>query len=142
MSWYLCTIASSAKVNWRLCKESNTWGIITTNRYSSGDRARKDDHLLFWLAGTGYVGFGQVSENTRPPLSSMETPWEGGRDRFGLVIPISEIIEFPVPIHMKFVNRKQQDTQFDQSMFQRGFMPITDNSAHLVLGRAGIKLQA
>lgn len=140
MSWYLCTIASTAKLNWQLCRESKTWGIITTNRYSSGDRARKGDHLLFWLAGTGYVGFGQVSENTRPPLSSIETPWEGGKDRFGLVIPLSGITEFTFPIHLKFINRKQQETQIDQNMFQRGFMPINDISAHIVLNRAELNI--
>ena len=140
MSWYLCTISSTARLNWQLCKESNTWGIITTNRYSSGDRARKGDHLLFWLAGTGYVGFGQVSENTRPPLSGIETPWEGGKDRFGLVIPMFAITEFVSPIHLKFVNRKQQETGIDQNMFQRGFMPINDTSAHIVLNRADLKI--
>jgi hypothetical protein len=136
LSWYLCTIASNAKENWRLCIDSKTWGIITTNRYSSGDRARKGDQLLFWLAGTGYVGFGEVSQDTRPPLSSSEVPWQGGQERFGLVIPLVEIIEFESPILLKFITRKQQETQIDQSMFQRGFMPINDSAANLILSKA------
>jgi len=129
----LCSIASSSKINWKLCKDSLTWGLITTSQYASGDRARKDDSLLFWLAGTGYVGFGKVSEDTRPPKSILEAPWLGGQDRYGLVIPLSEIWEFNPPLLLKFNNRKQQLTQLDQSMFQRGFMPITDFAANEVL---------
>lgn len=136
MSWYLCTIASGAKENWKLCIDSKTWGIITTNRYSSGDRARKGDQLLFWLAGTGYVGFGKVSQDTRPPVSSDEVPWQGGQERFGLVIPMTEVIQFDSPILLKFTNRKQEGTQIDQSMFQRGFMPINDRAANLILMKA------
>ena len=133
MSWYLCTIASKSKENWKLCKESNTWGIITSSGYSSGDRARKGDRLLFWLGGTGYVGHGEVGEDTRPPLSNSEVPWQGGQERFGLVIPINGITEFATPIFLKFSNRKQEGTKIDQSLFQRGFMPINDSSADVVL---------
>ena len=133
MTWYLCTISASSKNNWKLSKESRTWGLITTSQYGSGDRARKDDYLLFWLAGTGYVGYGKVAENTRAPKSNSEVPWQGGQERYGLVIPLSEIFEFDPPQLLRFVNRRQQFTELDQSMFQRGFMPITDNAANQVL---------
>ena len=129
MSWYLCTIASTASVNWSLCKSSKTWGILTTGGYSSHDRARKGDNLLFWLAGIGYVGFAEVIENTRAPENELEVPWDGGKARYGLVIPLSEVVEFKSPVLLKFANRKQMITGLDQSMFQRGYMPITDVAA-------------
>lgn len=138
MTWYLCTIASSSKINWKLTIQSKTWGLITSSSYGSGDRSRQDDSLLFWLAGSGYVGFGKVSEDTRAPKNISEVPWQGGSERYGLVIPMSEIIEFENPIMLKFQNRKQLLTNLDQSMFQRGFMPITNNAANEVLSLAQI----
>lgn len=126
MAWYLCTIASSSKKNWDLCKQSKTWGILTKGGYASGDRARKDDHLLFWLGGVGYVGHAKVIENTRPPINSEEVPWMGGQERYGLVIPLEAIQVFKKPIMLKFINRRQEVTGLDQSMFQRGYMPIID----------------
>jgi hypothetical protein len=60
-------------------------------------------------------------------------PWQGGQERFGLVIPINGITEFATPIFLKFSNRKQEGTKIDQSLFQRGFMPINDSSADVVL---------
>jgi hypothetical protein len=138
MTWYLCTIASSSKINWKLTIQSKTWGLITSSSYGSGDRSRQDDSLLFWLAGSGYVGFGNVSEDTRAPKNISEVPWQGGSERYGLVIPMSEIIEFENPIMLKFQNRKQLLTNLDQSMFQRGFMPITNNAANEVLSLAQI----
>ena len=138
MTWYLCTISSSSRINWKLTIQSKTWGLITSSRYGSGDRSRQDDSLLFWLAGSGYVGFGNVSEDTRAPKNISEVPWQGGSERYGLVIPMSEIIEFEKPIMLKFQNRKQLLTNLDQSMFQRGFMPITNNAANEVLSLAQI----
>lgn len=132
LAWYLCTIASTSKVNWGLCKTSKTWGILTTGDYSSHDRARKGDNLLFWLAGRGYVGYASVTEDTRAPQEDSEVPWQGGQERYGLVIPLSDIIEFSSPVLLKFVNRKQAVTGLDQSMFQRGYMPITDSAASSV----------
>jgi hypothetical protein len=138
MTWYLCTISSSSKINWKLTIQSKSWGLITSSRYGSGDRSRQGDSLLFWLAGSGYVGFGNVSEDTRAPKNISEVPWQGGSERYGLVIPMSEIIEFEKPIMLKFQNRKQLLTNLDQSMFQRGFMPITNNAANEVLSLARI----
>jgi hypothetical protein len=138
LTWYLCTISSSSKKNWALCKESLTWGLITSSQYGSGDRARKGDTLLFWLAGTGYVGFGEVLEDTRPPKNASEVPWQGGSERYGLIIPLSGITEIHPPLLLKFINRKQELTRLDQSMFQRGFMPITDVAAKEVLDSSNV----
>lgn len=133
MAWYLCTISSGAKKNWDLCKDSKTWGILTLGGYASKDRARRDDNLLFWLGGRGYVGHAKVIENTRPPLSPKEVPWLGGQERYGLVIPLEEVKEFSTPTMLKFVNRRQEITGIDQSFFQRGYMPITDSIANKIL---------
>lgn len=133
MAWYLCTIASTSKKNWELCKQSKTWGIITQGGHGSGDRARKGDNLLFWLGGTGYVGYSEVTENTRAPQSPEEVPWMGGKERYGLIIPLKQITEFDKPIMLKFANRKQAVTNLDQSMFQRGYMPITDVIANDII---------
>lgn len=133
MGWYLCTIASTSRKNWELCKVSQTWGINTKSEYASKDRARKGDNLLFWLGGKGFVGHARVSGNTRPPFSSDEAPWEGGQEKYGLVIPLEEFIEFESPKMLKFINRRQDKTGLDQSMFQRGYMPIPDVSANVVL---------
>lgn len=133
MGWYLCTIASTSKINWELCKKSKTWGINTKGQYSSKDKARKDDQLLFWLGGKGFVGFATVSEHMRAPKDIDEVPWMGGPERYGLVIPFTQLIEFEKPRMLKFLNRKQEKTGIDQSMFQRGYMPITDASANAVL---------
>jgi hypothetical protein len=62
-----------------------------------------------------------------------EVPWQGGSERYGLVIPLTELIEIKPPLLLKFINRKQELTNLDQSMFQRGFMPITDSAANAVL---------
>jgi hypothetical protein len=126
MAWYLCTIASNSKVNWDLCKVSRTWGINTQGGHGSRDRAREGDDLLFWLGGIGYVGHAKVVENTRAPIEEYEVPWPGGLQRYGLVIPLEEINEFKNPLKLRFTNRKQELTNLDQSMFQRGFMPITN----------------
>ena len=45
----------------------------------------------------------------------------------------AELIEIKPPLLLKFINRKQELTNLDQSMFQRGFMPITDSAANAVL---------
>ena len=133
MGWYLCTIASTSKNNWELCKVSQTWGINTKANYSSKDRARKGDNLLFWLGGKGFVGYAKVSEDTRPPHTLGETPWMGGQERYGLVIPLIELTVFEAPKMLKFINRRQEKTGLDQSMFQRGYMPITDDSANAAM---------
>jgi hypothetical protein len=134
MGWYLCTIASTSRRNWNLCKESNTWGINTKGDYSSHDKARKGDNLLFWLGGEGFVGYARVIEDTRPPKNMIEVPWNGGQETYGLIIPIDSPIEFSSPKKFSFVNRRQEKTGLDQSMFQRGYMPITDASAEAVIG--------
>jgi hypothetical protein len=133
MAWYLCTISSTSKRNWELCKVSRTWGIITKGGHGSKDRAREGDDLLFWLGGVGYVGHATVIENTRAPIKAEEVPWSGGQERYGLVIPLKEITEFNQPITLKFTNRRQEVTNLDQSMFQRGFMPITNVLAESVI---------
>lgn len=133
MGWYLCTIASTSKMNWELCKKSNTWGINTKGDYTSRDRARKNDQLLFWLGGKGFVGYAKVSEDTRAPKNIDEVPWMGGQARYGLIIPLEDIVEFDSPKMLKFTNRRQEKTGLEQSMFQRGYMPITDASANSVI---------
>lgn len=133
MSWYLCTVASTSKINWELCKVSLTWGINTKGEYSSKDKARKGDHLLFWLGGKGFVGYAKVLEDTRPPIRTEEVPWSGGQETYGLIIPLEQLVEFTSPRMLKFINRKQILTGLDQSMFQRGYMPITDAAANSVI---------
>lgn len=133
MSWYLCTISATSKKNWELCKISGTWGISSGPGFASRDRARSGDNLLFWLGSVGYVGTAVVSENSRPPLTDEEVPWFGGRDRFGLIIPFIELLEFHPPRKIGFTGRVQKGTSLDQSVFQRGFMPINDSAANFVI---------
>ena len=133
LGWYLCTIAAGSKRNWDLCKISKTWGVNTNSEYVSKDRARKDDNLLFWLGGKGYLGYAKVTEDMRPPISREETPWVGGQQIYGLVIPLELLVEFEVPRKLRFTNRIQDKTGLEQSMFQRGYMPITDLSAQVVI---------
>jgi hypothetical protein len=133
MGWYLCTVASTSQKNWELCKNSLTWGINTKGDYSSKDKARKGDFLLFWLGGKGFVGYAKVLEDTRAPNRPEEVPWNGGQATYGLIIPLVDLVEFESPRMLKFVNRKQTKTGLDQSMFQRGYMPINDVAAAAVI---------
>ena len=57
----------------------------------------------------------------------------GGQERYGLVIPLKELTVFEAPKMLKFINRRQEKTGLDQSMFQRGYMPITDVSANAAM---------
>ncbi len=133
MAWYLCTISSRSKENWHYCKKSSTWGIQTLGEYASKDRARKNDNLLFWIGGVGYVGVAKVKRDTRVPSSDDEVPWAGGKQRFGLIIPFNNLNEFENPLLFRFENRIQDKTGLDQSYFQRGYMPINDSVANVVM---------
>lgn len=136
MAWYLCTIASTSKNNWNLCKRSLTWGISTRSGYASGDRARKGDYLLFWLGGEGFVGTAEVKEDTRAPISDNEVPWSGGRSQYGLVIPLTNVRIFEKPLKLTFENRVQNKTGLEQFVFQRGYMPISDTAAMTAVSEA------
>lgn len=138
MAWYLCTIASSSKKNWDLCQQSLTWGISTKSGFASGDKARKGDNLIFWIGGIGFVGTARAAEDTRPPINKKEVPWLGGQVQYGLVIPLDEIKLFRKPLKLTFENRKQRKTGLEQFVFQRGYMPITDEVAKIVLSEPGI----
>jgi len=132
MSWYLCTLSAGSK-NWELCKKSGTWGINTAAGFASSDRARKNDSLLFWRAGIGYVAHALVSEDCRPPITKEEAPWLGGPQKFGLVIPFVNLHEFVKPVLLRFQDNKQEQTLLPPSALQRGFIPINDSIAGVVL---------
>jgi len=134
MSWFLCTISSTSKINWQKCKDVGMWGIATSTGYASNDSARNGDSLLFWISGVGYVGYADVVEDTRRPTNSSETPWLGGSSKYGLVIPMKIVSEMIPPLKLKFEGGKQIGTGILQAYFQRGFMPIKDDSANLVIG--------
>jgi hypothetical protein len=136
MAWYLCTIAASSKGNWQKCIDSGMWGIATSADNTRIDPAREGDELLFWLAGSGYCGYAKVLENTRKPKDSSETPWLGGMSRYSLVVPMKVVREFKTPLKMKFANGKQELTGILQPYFQRGYMPISDDSAQSVIDLA------
>lgn len=132
MSWYLCTISAGSN-NWELCRKSSTWGINTSSGFASSDRARKNDSLLFWRAGIGYVAQALVSEDCRSPRSKQEAPWLGGPQKFGLIIPFVNLVEFSEPILLRFSNNRQERTLLPHSALQRGFIPINDSTAEVVL---------
>ena len=109
------------------------WGIATSTGYASNDSARKGDQLLFWISGVGYVGYADVIENTRRPADPGETPWLGGSTKYGLVIPMKMATEIQPPLKLKFEDGRQIGTGILQAYFQRGFMPINDDSANVVI---------
>ena len=133
MAWFLCTISSTSKSNWQKCKDANMWGIATSTGFASNDVARKGDSLLFWLSGIGFVGYSNVTETTRRPKEASETPWLGGADKYGLVIPMKLVKEIHPPLKLKFIDGRQEKTGILQPYFQRGFMPINDSAANVVI---------
>lgn len=129
MSWFLCTIAKQSARNWEICKNIGLWGISTNSDRARVTRAVAGDNLLFWLSSAGYLGYGTVLEDTRPPISDEEAPWGGGRRRYGLVVPMHVEYECERPVWIAFENNRQKITNIPQFALQRGFALIPDQAA-------------
>jgi len=133
MAWILCTISAQSKGNWEICKEAKMWGVSTYANYGGIPKAKKGDHLLFWLAGAGYVGVGKVTEDCRPPFGPSETPWPEGRHRYGLVVPMKLIIDLKKPHWIAFKNGRQEISGIALPVFRRGYKSIQNSQAEPIL---------
>ncbi|GAA1740379.1 hypothetical protein GCM10009809_39880 [Isoptericola hypogeus] len=130
MTWFLCSVSRDHTHNWELCKEIGLFG------YSRGlASAKRGDHLLFWVGGRGYVGYGVVASGARVPSSSAETPWAGGKYRFKSVIPFRLLTEINGGLRLRFDRNVQELTGFNTAKLQRGVAEIDDAAASLVVMR-------
>ena len=118
MAWLLATIGKSDSRNWEICKEHNLWGISVLGESDFIHKASKGDNLLFWVSGKGFVGTAVAIEDTRVPRGPEETPWRGGNSRYGFIIPVK--------------------TGIPLAYFRRGFQPIGDVQAKIVLDEASL----
>lgn len=133
MGWLLATISKTEKKNWDLCKSVGLWGISVQGENNYIPKAEKDDFLLFWVGGVGFVGVGKASEKMRVPLNEAEIPWRGGLTRYGFVVPFKLVDEFTPAILLPFKDNFQVETGIPLAYFRRGFQPITDAQANVVL---------
>jgi hypothetical protein len=122
-------VSRKTKKNWDLCKEVNLWGI---SRLGKDRRIEPGDHLLFWVGGTGYVGYGTITEPPRPPNGREEAPWPGGKYHYGTVIPFRLVLEVADPYRLPFVAGVQESTGWTSARFQRGFASIDESTAQKV----------
>ena len=133
MGWILATISKTEKGNWDLCKKFEIWGVSIQGEQGYIEKAEKEDRLLFWVGGSGFVGTGIVKEKIRIPKSEQEIPWRGGAIRYGFVVPFKLEREFTPPRKFLFKDNTQVETQIPLAYFRRGFQPITDKQAETVL---------
>lgn len=127
MSSWICVISDKSPKNWGLCKEIGLFGIAAYNRKLLVV-PKLNDQMLFWYARHGFLGFGQVTADSRSPAGPEETPWAGGIYRFSKVIPFKLTFEAPSPIFVPFVSGKQIETGISSFTLQRGFTTITDQA--------------
>lgn len=124
MTWFVCTISPSEPRNWQLCKQFGLWG------YTRGiPKCVPGDHLLYWVGGRGYIGYGLVTGHPRVPRSRSEAPWAGGTARFTAVVPMKVLLEVDHPIFLRFIQNVQVDTGLNTGHFQRGMSVIPDAAA-------------
>ena len=99
--------------------------------------------MLFWYARHGFLGFGEITADTRSPIGPEETPWAGGHHRFSKVIPFKLTFEASSPVFVPFVSGKQIETGISSFTLQRGLASITnqafDKAQELIL--SGYKIQ-
>lgn len=138
MAWLLATIGKSDSRNWEICKEHNLWGISVLGESDFIHKASKGDNLLFWVSGKGFVGTAVATEDTKVPKGPEETPWRGGNARYGFIIPVKFDREFNKPIKLNFSNNVQEKTGIPLAYFRRGFQPIGDVQAKIVLDEASL----
>lgn len=136
MGWLLATIGKSDKGNWELCKAAGLWGVSIQGENNYIPKAQKDDSLLFWVGGVGFVGYGKVTEDMRVPKSDSEIPWRGGLARYGFVVPFKITAELHPPLLLNFKSNLQLGTGIPLAYFRRGFQPITDAQANFVLEKS------
>jgi hypothetical protein len=139
MGWILATVSKSEKKNWDLCKKFEIWGVPTQGEKDYIEKAKQNDFLLFWVGGVGFVGTGIAVENLRPTKSDAEIPWKGGMSRFGFILPFKLTAEFSEPVMFNFKSNMQLKTNIPLAYFRRGFQPITDLQAEIVLQESKLK---
>lgn len=127
MSSWICVISNQSPKNWELCKQINLFGIAAYNRKLQLV-PKQNDRVLFWYARHGYLGFGEITADTRSPIGPEETPWAGGSYRFSKVIPFSLTYEASSPVFVPFVAGKQMETGISSFTLQRGFASIADQA--------------
>lgn len=134
MTWHLCTIAKGSARNWELCKEVGLWGISSHGKAMRFDRVQPGDHLLIWLAGSGFVAHTRATGPMRRPADRGEAPWPEGLYRYGAVVPIEIELELRTPLWLPFKNSRQELTGLSLFSFRRGFIAIPDEA-----GRAAVR---
>ena len=127
MSSWICVISNQSPKNWDLCKDINLFGIAAYNRKLQ-IVPKQNDQMLFWYARHGFLGWGEITADTRSPLGPEETPWAGGSSRFSKVIPFKLTYEASSPVFVPFVSGKQVETGISSFTLQRGIASITNQA--------------
>jgi hypothetical protein len=133
MNYFICTISSTAKHNWEICKTNNLWGIPTGNRKMKLPEVNKDDKLIVYQAGAGVVAIAKVTEPIRRPMSKEEAPWAGGVFRYGAIIPIKIIKEWEQPQVLTFINGMIDGTKVSVSALRAGFRLLSNKDAEFII---------
>ena len=137
MSWFVFTIGQSNPGNWELCKEVGAYGVS----FGSGrPRAKKEDRILIWLGGRGYVAEAVVTGPPTEARTEEEVPWPGGLNRYAYLVPIRVVVEVREPVNFPFVGRVQPETGVKTAHLQRGMATIPDSAAMKI--SAAIRKQA
>lgn len=125
MTWWVATISRHHPGNWGLCKEVGYFG------YTRGRAGcEPGDHLLVWVGGRGYIGFGLVTGPPRAPASRAEAPWAGGTRRFTSVVPFRMQLELDTGgIYLPFRKNIQDVTGINTARLQHGLSCISDKAA-------------
>lgn len=128
-TWYLCTIGKGRSANWQICKDYGLWGVASVPGKTRRVSARKGDMLLFYMAGEGLIGYGEITAEPYAPSSKDDLPWPGGKYRFKTVIPFKLSFESMSPVQVKFESMKFPGTDVHTSRLQKGFSLISNKDA-------------
>ena len=129
MTWYVAAISKQSPNNWNLCKQVGLFGISTQGRKIGISEIKKNDQVLVWLGGRGFVATASIVSSPRQPKNRDETPWGGGIYRFGIVIPIVVTFEVKEPVWLGFENGRQILTGLSQFSLRKSFSVIPDEVA-------------
>lgn len=116
-----------------MCQKHGLWGIAQTSYHIDPNRAQPGDRLIFWLAGSGFLGTAVVTGRTYAPESHSDVPWPGGTYRWGLLVPIEVDYVCKEPVRLRFQHGRMELTGISNFALRRGFITIPDAAAEAAL---------
>jgi hypothetical protein len=128
VTYFLGTVSATSPGNWSLAKEVGLWGVSSA-RLSTALKAQEGDHLIIWLAGSGYVANCQIAGPCRTPSTPNETPWDGGLDQWVGVVPLTVTLEVKYPIRLRFTGDRQEKTGLSKGWLRSSFQRLPDDIA-------------